>query len=247
MSQEYSRKIRAVFFALLIILPMFGLCREKEWRDVLGKQGLSENDEKNLRILDRIIVSKSGSESDFEEVVRVIRETDSLSVVCQALVTISNFSNVSESILAVLNDLSKEKNGRILLQVSLVYGKLARFRTFPSFFALRMRPYPGLSDNIVALLHRFGIEAMAGLPLMLPKLHLANGRRNPASFYLNFFFKIPQHCLTLTCIGIGVPIPFVPPQLPIDLFSELEPKPALPAIKRMLDELKNNTIPPGGH
>jgi hypothetical protein len=233
--------LRILFLVVLFVFSSIVFCQEKvdkPWRDVLGEQGLTQNDEKDLGFLDRIIVSRSATQEEFTQIIQIIKVSDSQDVACQALATLSNFSDVPDFVITEITKLSTAADGAILTQLSLVLGKLAIPKTFPTFFSLRTKPFSGISNNIIALLHRFGIESLAGLPLILPIFHLPNGRCNPTSFYINYFYKLPQYCISVTCNGLGIIIPYIPCQLPHDLFSELGPKPSLPVIKKMLADLK---------
>mgnify|MGYP000957574528 CR=1 FL=1 len=235
------KKQRIFFLVFLLAFSSILLGQEeveKPLHCVLGEGGFTPTEEKDLEFLDSIIASGSATQEEFSQIIRIIKVSDSADVVCQALATLSNFSNIPDSVIKEIRHLSASKNGGILVQLSLVLGKLAIPETFPTLFSLRIRPYSGLSDNVIALLHRFGIESLAGLPLILPISHLSDGECNPTPFYINYFFKLPQHCVAVTCNGLGILVPYIPKQLPHDLFSELQPKPVLPEIKKMLDNLK---------
>ncbi|GEM_PF-5281575 len=189
---------------------------------------------RDFEILDSIIVKPSPMVLEFDQVLKIIKTTDSLDVISHALATLSNFPQMPDSVLNEILDLSIYSNGCILIQFSLMLGKLAIPKTFPIFYSLRHVSYPGVRDNVTVLLHRFGLESLAGFELIIPHIRLHNGETNLSPYILNFLYKLPRYCIFVCCNGLGLVIPYTPFQFPTAIFDSLAPIPALPAIKKLL-------------
>lgn len=226
---------------LLLSVSYMGFSQEvvyREWRDVLGKYGLLAQDEKDLLFLDNLMQVKQTSKEDIEELKRIFRTSDSLSVICHALATTCTLESVPDSIIDEINLLARQENGAVLIQIVRVFGLLAIPRTFSTVYSLRERKYPYFCELVLVILPKFGVYAISALPDVLSKEPKFRDQRVSPFIVTDFIHQLPRSLLSLTCIGSGFIVPYSPWQLSEKYLPGMSLEPALPKIKAMLQSLK---------
>lgn len=230
-----SRYLYKLFTVILITHTFFinsgytQTVNSKLYRDYFG-YGLSAQDVRQLKFLDNIIIKKIRlNQSDYKKIVSFIQDSVSIDVVCHSLLVLSNQKNLPEFVVSELINLAHSENPSIKVQLSLTLGKLAIPRTFPVVYKF-LSDYH-CSGNAKAILFRFGLFSLIGLPNFLETI---SGGESKIPWIKSYFSNLAYYCIRLT--GVGVFIPLVIQNDAGELFSSLEPIPKLEKIQSFLKE-----------
>lgn len=200
----------------------------KLYRDYFG-YGLSIQDARQLKFLDNIIIGQIRlGKKCYKEIISLIHDSSSIDVVCHSLMVLSNQKKLPDFVVDELIKLADSEQPSIKVQLSLTLGKLAIPRTFPVVYKLLKDSH--CSGNAKAILFRFGILSLIGLPNFLETISF--GGKIP--WIKSYFSNLAYYCIRLT--GNSIFIPSVFQDETGELFDTLKPLPILENIETFLKE-----------